>query len=191
MTEQPIETMYRTVLWRQFGAAIDMLENALVACPTVLWEERLWGDSADHPLPPGFAEFWYITYHALFWLDLYLSGSLEEDFAPPAPFTRAELDPEGALPERPYTKEELHAYLAATRRKCHNTLIALTDERARLAVSYPWIDGQTLSYLELQLYNMRHVQEHAAQLSLFLGRHGIPDEALDWVPWAKDESDSH
>jgi hypothetical protein len=32
---------------------------------------------------------------------------------------------------------------------------------------------------------MRHVQEHAAQLSLFLGQHGIPDEALDRVPRAK------
>ena len=42
-----------------------------------------------------------------------------------------------------------------------------------------------MSFLELQLYTMRHVQEHAAQLSLFLGQHGIPDEALDWVPLAK------
>jgi hypothetical protein len=45
-----------------------------------------------------------------------------------------------------------------------------------------------MSYLELELYTMRHVQEHAAQLSLFLGRHGIRDEALDWVPRAKDEA---
>jgi hypothetical protein len=28
---------------------------------------------------------------------------------------------------------------------------------------------------------MRHVQEHAAQLALFLGQHGVPDEKLDWV----------
>jgi len=45
-----------------------------------------------------------------------------------------------------------------------------------------------MSILELQLYTMRHVQEHAAQLSLFLGQHAIPDEALDWVPRAKDEA---
>ena len=44
-----------------------------------------------------------------------------------------------------------------------------------------------MSYVELQLYTMRHVQEHAAQLSLFLGQHGVPDEALDWVARAKDE----
>jgi len=45
-----------------------------------------------------------------------------------------------------------------------------------------------VSYLELLLYSMRHVQEHAAQLSLFLGQHGIPDEALDWVARAKGEA---
>jgi hypothetical protein len=184
-----MENLWLTTLWNQFGAAIDMLENALVACPNTLWKERLWGNSADHPLPPGFAEFWYVSYHTLFWLDLYLSGCREEDFAPPATFTRAELEP-GALPERSYTKEELRAYLAATRRKCHDTLIGLTDERAHQAVEYPWAAGRDVSFLELQLYNMRHVQEHAAQLSLFLGQHGIPDEALDWVGHAKDEPES-
>jgi hypothetical protein len=39
----------------------------------------------------------------------------------------------------------------------------------------------------LLLYTMRHVQEHAAQLSLFLGQHGIPDADLDWVPRAESE----
>ncbi len=48
-----METSWNTVLWRQFSAAIDMLENALVACPDALWEERLWGNSSEHPLPPG------------------------------------------------------------------------------------------------------------------------------------------
>ncbi|HLG63407.1 MAG TPA: hypothetical protein VKY19_15825 [Ktedonosporobacter sp.] len=42
MAEQSMETMVRTVLWQQFGAAIDMLENALLACPASLWRERLW-----------------------------------------------------------------------------------------------------------------------------------------------------
>ncbi|HEY7126572.1 MAG TPA: DinB family protein [Ktedonobacterales bacterium] len=182
-----MEAIWNTALWLQFGAAIDMFENALVACPDSLWKERLWSTRSDHSRPPEFAEFWYLTYHTLFWLDLYLSGSPEEDFAPPAPFAWAEADIEWVLPERPYTKEELHAYLSSLRQKCHTTLVALTDERARQAVEYPWAAGKPVSYLELLLYNMRHVQEHAAQLSLFLGRHGIPDEALNSVPRAKGE----
>jgi DinB superfamily len=185
MTEQPMETTFRTALWRQFGAAIDMLENALVACPASLWNQRLWSVS-----PPQFAEFWYITFHALVWLDLYLSGLPEEEFAPPAPFAQGVLDSVEALPERPYTKEELRAYLVSTRQKCHIQLLALTDEQARRPVEYPWSEGQPISFLELQLYNLRHVQEHAAQLSLFLGQHAIPDEALDWVPLAKSDGGS-
>jgi uncharacterized damage-inducible protein DinB len=185
-----MEISWGTVLWPQFGAAIDMLDNAMVACPAQLWNQRLWSAPSDHPLPAESAAFWNITSHTLFWTDLYLSGSREEEFAPPAPFTRAELDPAGALPERPYTKEELRAYLASLRQKCRTTLVTLTDEQARQACEYPWAEGQTVSYLELQVYNMRHVQEHAAQLSLFLGQHGIPDEALDWVARAKGDPGS-
>ena len=185
-----MDILWRNVLWQQFGATIDMLENALIACPDSLWKERLWHVVPDQSFPPKFAEFWYLVYHTLFWLDVYLSGSREEDFTPPAPFIWTEIDPP-VSPEQPYTKGELHAYLAATRQKCQATMSALTDERARQIVAYPWAEGKVVSFLELQLYTMRHVQEHAAQLSLFLGQHAIPNEALDWVPRAKSDSDSH
>jgi len=39
--------------------------------------------------------------------------------------------------------------------------------------------------LELLLYTMRHVQEHAAQLCLFLGQHGVPDADLASVARAR------
>jgi hypothetical protein len=171
-----MDQLWKDALWQQFGASIDMFENALVACPETLWHGRLWGDPSDPSLPPGFASFWYVTAHTLFWLDLYLTGSME-GFAPPAPF-----NPDDDLPERPYTKDELHGYLVLLRKKCQTTIAELSDERQ---FTFPWPGGRSLSFLELQLYNMRHVQEHAAQLSLFLGQHGIPDEALDWVGRAK------
>jgi hypothetical protein len=106
MTEYPMEMTFGTALWRQFGAAIDMLENALLACPDSLWRERLWSD----PEAPAYPTFWSLTHHTLFWLDLYLAGSLET-FAPPTPFTQDEFGPARVLPEQPYPKEELHAYL--------------------------------------------------------------------------------
>jgi hypothetical protein len=184
-----MDSLWKNILWRQFGATIDMLENALLTCPSTLWRERLWYNSPERPLPSDFprdfATFWYLIYHALFWLDLYLTGPSEEGFAPPPPFTLAELDPAGVLPERPYSKDELHAYLLNLRKKCQTTITELTDEKARQPVKFPWSERMSMSFLELQLYNMRHVQEHAAQLSLFLGQRGIPDEALDWVPVAK------
>jgi hypothetical protein len=173
-----MDSLWRAMLWAQLGAAIDTLDQALVACPDSLWRERLWHDPSDQPVPPEFAEFWYLAYHALFWLDLYCSGSVE-GFAPPAPFTLEELDP-GVVPERPYTRDELRTYLASAREKCLTTIESLTDERARQSVDFPWAKRQAVSYVELQLYNMRHVQEHAAQLHLLLGQHGIHAEH-SWV----------
>lgn len=190
MAEQPMETTLRTALWRQFGAAIAMLENTLLACPAPLWRERLWSAPPPPGFPPQFAEFWYVTFHALVWLDLYLSGIPESEFAPPAPFPQGEIDSVETLPERPYAKEELHAYLVSIRQKCRTQLLRLSDEKARQPVEYPWSREQPISFLELQLYNLRHVQEHAAQLSLFLGQHAIPDANLGWVGQAKDEPGS-
>ena len=190
MKGEHMEASWSAALWRQFGAAIDMLDNALAACPAPLWTERLWSTPPSSEFPPQFAEFWYVSFHALVWLDLYLSGVPEEEFAPPSPFAQGELDSEGTMPEQPYTREELRAYLASTRQKCHDTLLALTDEQALRPVEYPWSGGQPVSFLELLLYNMRHVQEHAAQLSLFLGQHSIPAEDLDWVPLASGDPGS-
>ncbi len=180
-----MDSLWRTILWKQFGAAIDMFDNALMACPDALWRQRLWPTPADNSLPPESAEFWYLAYHALFWLDLYLFGSVE-GFAPPAPFTLEELDPAGVVPERPYSREELRAYLASARQKCRAAIETMTDERARQPVSFPWARGQDVTYVELQFYNMRHVQEHAAQLSLLLGQHGVHAEQ-SWVARAKDD----
>jgi hypothetical protein len=157
-----MDSTWRTSIWRQFGAAITMLENALRACPDDLWNESLWKDSQR----PELALFWYVAYHTLFWLDLYLSGSIE-GFTPPAPYTLAELDPAGLLPDRIYTRDELLSYLDHCCQKCRRTVEALTEERARQLCRFPW--GE-VTYLELILDNMRHVQEHAAQLNMFLGQ---------------------
>ncbi len=164
-----MDTIWKTIIWQQFGASIDMLENAMLACP-----DEIWGDRSEQP------ECWYLAYHTLFWLDLYLSGSIEE-FSPPAPFTLDELDPAGLLPERVYAKEELQIYLRHCRRKCRATIQSLTDEKANELFAFGW--GE-VSFAELLLYNMRHVQHHAAQLNLIL-RQKI-DSAPGWVAKAKD-----
>jgi hypothetical protein len=166
-----VDATLRTITWQQFGAAIDMLDNAVRACPDAIWTDR-----SQQP------EFWYVAYHTLFWLDLYLSGSVE-GFAPPAPFGLEELDPAGLLPERPYTKDELRTYLQHCRRKCRETIDALTDAKAAQPCR---LSRGEISFLELLLYNMRHVQEHAAQLSLILGQR--VGWAAEWVPQAKSES---
>lgn len=156
----------REILWKQFGAAIDMLGNALEACPDKLW-------STD-------SQFWYTGYHTLFYLDYYLSSE-PENFLPPAPFTLSEADPAGVMPERIYSKDELLEYLRFCRHKCHDLIAGLTAENAdkRFINEY-----RNYSVLEILLYNMRHVQHHAAQLNLLL-RQGM-ENAPDWVSRTKE-----
>jgi hypothetical protein len=143
-------------LGRQFGAAMDMLDDALRACPAALW-----GDRAQRP------EYWYVAYHTLFWLDLYLSGDVA-GFTPPAPFTLDELNPAGVLPERVYSQAELQTYLQYCRQKCQATLASLTAAQAQRPCLFGW--GNQLTFGELLLYNLRHVQAHAAELGLILGQ---------------------
>ena len=166
-----MDTMIKTGVWQQFGASIDMLADAMRACPDELWTASLWNAPDEEAV---YSQFWYCVYHTLVWLDLYLSGSSYDDFIPPAPFKR------GVLPEQPYTKDQLRVYLEHGRRKCQSTIEALTDERARQRCQYEWMD---LSFFELLLYTMRHVQEHGAQLHMFLGQHDITMN--DWISVAE------
>jgi hypothetical protein len=166
------------MLWRQFGAAIDMVGDALRDCPDELWEKSLWEDQPDQWVAAGFSTFWYLGYHTLFWLDLYLTGA-EEGFAPPAPFDLVEMDSGEALP-RTYTREELLGYLEYCRRTCQATIGALSHEQAYRLCRFAW--GE-LPFAELQLYSLRHVQEHGAQLRLFLGQQA--GKSTEWVAQAQ------
>ena len=171
-----METIWTNIIWRQYGAAIDMLENAIRACP-----DELWSDSSKPPqwISKSVPGFWYVAYHTLFFLD-YDSSKSEKEFTPPAPFTLAELDPAGLLPERAYTKDELLTYLAYGREKYRSFLYSLTDESARERCVF---ERRDMSVAELLLYTMRHVQHHAGQLNLMLRQ--TVDDAPRWVSQAK------
>ena len=160
-----MDALLKEILWKQFGAAIDMLENAVVACPKELWNTS--------------AKFWYNAYHTLFYLDYYLSAEPEK-FKPPQPFTLSEFDVPGRMPDRVYTREELLDYLQFCRNKCQHLIAGLTAE----GLAMRWInERKNYSFLEILIYNMRHVQHHAAQLNLLL-RQGIND-APQWVSQTK------
>lgn len=162
----PVTPAWKTALDSQFVAALDMLENAVRACPAQEWD--------DGSLPVA-QRFWYLAYHTLFWLDCYLAER-DEGFAPPPPYTLGELDPAGVYPERAYAPDELLHYLAHGRAKLGVALGTLTDARAAERCGFATHD---MSVLELHLYNLRHVQHHAAQLNLLLRQR--TDSAPRWV----------
>ncbi len=156
------------VLWAQFGASIDMLHNGIDHCPESLWDTK--------------AAFWYNAYHCIFFLDYY-STLNPINFCPPAPFDLSEF--QDRLPSRVYSKKELLDYLQNCRAKCMRCVLSLSDTE----LFESWTNeskSMQFSYIEIILYNMRHVQHHAAQLNMML-RNGM-DDAPSWVFRAEDET---
>jgi len=162
-------------LWKQFGASIDMLKNAIL-----LWPDEQWNSNK---------KFFYNAYHCLVFLDYYLTIP-PENFSSPLPFTITESGDipadaiDDVIPDRIYSKTELLDYLQASREKGHVLITGLTEEKLKER----WVEelgDMNYSVLEILLYNMRHVQHHAAQLNLLL-RQGI-NNAPGWVSRAEDE----
>jgi hypothetical protein len=154
----------RTIIWSQFASAMHMLGNSITKCPDTLW--------VDQSLA---RRYWYLAYHTLFFLDLYLSDS-ENGFLPPVPFTLSELDPSGGMPDRVYTRKEMLDYLNHCREKCRSLLENLTDPQLAAECKFGWL---SLSRGELLLYNMRHLQHHCAQMNLMLRQQA--GEGSRWI----------
>ena len=131
---------FKEAIWRQFGASIDMLENAIALCPVKLWDTE--------------SKFWYNAYHCLFWLDYYLTLD-PVNFKPPTPYTLSEFDSNGAMPDRTYTKEELISYLQHGRKKCYDLISILTNDIANSR----WINAhKNYTVFEIFIY-IRHTHK--------------------------------
>jgi hypothetical protein len=159
----------KQVIRSQYRAALEMLKQAVVKCPQILWAA-----------PDDKNKFWHIAYHALFYTHLYLQDA-EKDFRPwekardeyqfmgPLPW------PPHALPKigEPYSKKDVLAYLDFVREQIQDRVQALNLEAAS---GFEWLP---FGKLELQFYNIRHLQHHAAELYERLGaRAGIE---MDWI----------
>ena len=132
-----------------------MLGQAIKACPESLWL------SEDH-----LNRFWHIAYHALFYTHLYLQP-MATDFRPWAKH-RQDYQYLGARPwatlethraETPYTKAELLEYHQSCRAEVEARVPAL-DLAA--PSGFDWL---SFDKLELQFYNIRHIQHHTGQLA--------------------------
>lgn len=157
-------------LWNQFGASIDMLHDAIAMWPDENWETK--------------KRFFYIAYHTSIFLEYYLTYPAPNNFNAQLPFTedndRVQDAVDDILPNRFYSKKELLDYLQSSREKCYKVIAGLTDEN----INDRWIsEHRNYNFVELLLYNMRHVQHHTAQLNMML-RSDI-DQAPQWIGKAR------
>lgn len=169
-------------LWLQFGAAIDMFENAIVKCPHDLWTYNYsTGKDTLHAthIDEIRSSYWYIAFHTLFFTDYYLDMD-PDNFRMPEPFTMKEEDIDEVMPEKIYSKEELLAYTAHCRIKLQNLLKDMDEVKAAHRWTNPWKD---YSMIEITMYNMRHVMHHTGQMNMMLGR--ISHDLPVWVSQTK------
>lgn len=153
------------VLTSQFEGALCMLNDCLHKCPGEHWD----GKVAKYP-------FWQVAYHTLCFTDLYLSPSKESfRFREIHPNGWSEFDDE--YPSRRFEKPELNEYIACCREKAIETIASESAESLEGPSGFGWL---RFSRLEAHVYNIRHIQHHAAQLGAALRR---IDGAVDprWI----------
>ena len=164
---------WQTLINRQFAAAIQMIRAAIESCPDELWDDR--GNGTP---------FWHLAYHALFYVDFYLSDDektframdFHEDTAQYLPGDYREYGGIVTTPEKAFHKDQLLGYADHCLRKCGETFEKLSDERALERCGFWWYE---LNVGEFLLNNLRHAQHHAGQLALLLRRRaGI---GIDWL----------
>ena len=142
------------IITSQYRASLEMLSGAITTCTDALW------------LDPEYKNpFWHIAYHTLFYTHLYVQRSGKE-FLPWSkhidPFHT--LDPHPHDPQKepntakPYTKEDILEYLDVCLNEVEKNMSTVDLEAES---GFHWLP---FSKLELQIYNIRHIQHHTGQL---------------------------
>jgi hypothetical protein len=107
------QTSIQESIWNQFGASLDMLENAINMCPDEHWDTQI--------------KFWYTAFHCFFWTDYYLSTDPSK-FQPPTPFTFSEFNPTDKTPEKKYHKNRTAHVLRTLPSKSNSINIWIDDK---------------------------------------------------------------
>ena len=161
MTDQPTVAgdVLAAILKSQYHASLAMLRDAIERCPEDLWYSAV----------PTNA-FWQVAYHALFFAHLYSQpnerafrpwtrhqGDVQHEDGIPGP-----PDPNSRLPliPRPYSKVDALEYCDW----CNGMVDAAVDilDLSSTDCGFSWY---SVSKLEHQIVNIRHIQHHTAQLA--------------------------
>ncbi len=159
------------LLAHQFDASLCTLHLAVSRCPDSSWRQ-----------PVAAWKFCQAAFHATFFADVYLQASDDVDALRRQPFHvehAAEFRDYEELQDREpvllYEKPFVLGYLQDVRRKAQETI---ARESAEVLAGPSGFRRRKCSRAELHVYNIRHIQHHAAQLSLRLRL----DAGID-IPW--------
>jgi len=154
----------------QYLASLEMLRQAILECPETLWLD------AGYKNP-----FWHTAYHALFYTHLYLQPS-EADFVPwekhKPEYRSLSSSEEKAQAVEPYSKEEVLAYHQLC---CQQVEEQVTAVELSAESGFYWLP---FDKLELQIYNIRHIQQHTGELYERIG--ALRNIEVDWIGMAPD-----
>jgi hypothetical protein len=161
----------KELLTHQYEASLSALNLAIVRCPDTMWNQ-----------PVAKWKFCQAAFHVVFFADVYLQPSDDVAALKQQPFHlehHAEFRDYEEMEERPqvllYEKPFVLTYLQHARNKAKETI---ARESAGILAGPSGFHWRKCSRAELHVYNIRHIQHHAAQLSLRLRL----DSEID-VPW--------
>ena len=158
LTKQAIQSQYK--------ASLAMLCQAIETCPDALWAD----ESYVNP-------FWRVVYHTLIYTHFYL-GPKEADFVPWEKHQEGmQLLGPSAPAAEPYGKADLLNYLAHVLAQVDAQVDAMDLDAES---GFDWLPFEKL---ELQFYNIRHIQQHTGELCERLGAHG--EVEVGWVGMGK------
>jgi hypothetical protein len=153
--------MLEEVISHQFEASLGTLHLAIARCPDASWDK-----------PVAKLKFCQVAFHTVFCADLYLQPGENRDVFRSQPFHvehAAVFRDYEELEDREqvlmYGKPFVLEYLQQVRRKAQE---AIARESAEVLAGPSGFSWRKCSRAELHVYNIRHIQHHAAQLSLRL-----------------------
>jgi len=149
----------KPILQSQYLAALAMLKQAVVKCPPEAWDN-----------PQDKDRFWFVAYHTLRFAHQYLKAK-DKGYA------RWE-QRRHSNPGEPFSKEEILEKLALVEQDVVEQ-IPLMDLDEKTGAT-----GALANKLELQLYNIRHIQQHTGELYQRLSAYPVK---LGWASKRHEE----
>jgi hypothetical protein len=147
----------------QYLASLEMLKQVIERCPASIWNS-----------PEDKMKFWQIAFHALFFTHFYLQDTAQTftTWSKHRP-EHESFNQDRLAPLTPYEREELLEYLVICQEQVKQKVSNLNMETDS---GFHWLP---FNKLELQIYNIRHLQQHTGELMERLGTRA--EVEIDWV----------